>query len=484
MIMTIFIFVGKAAGSAALDAVKNAVLGIEYQDVTVEDWAKTAALAIFAGQSLRPELSFEKKAELRFDELQKQIDEVKQDINELRGEMSAFRWKVQSQFYDEREETLWQEMLNLDSDTDSFYEQMASIGKSTATLERKRQRASELAANIISKLRSQVANTRTRLLGADVGAGDERVRGFVEVWREQALRDADAGWDGERLSKIYGLLESKFTRALLIQLKCVRLLMEAYQTQYAEGDSAQDALAYYSDSYYPVLRAEVEAFRDMVESLAVNLTPLPTGSLLPLKVPDEIAGMLAGLDMFTAQALGGRLSNDGAGAGRRLPDAPAIAGCFGRVVVPATRWIRRAPGTKEKPQREEARVQITAPGGRKVTCRGTLEVRAVKYTPYDNDKGATLHKGYEIQVGNEPRDMDRMLVAHFTPSEVLPADIAGPEGSEPRQLDVALEDATGDVLAQTKAYVGPVKVGESKPTSVPYGTFTMSFTGGAGVRGK
>jgi hypothetical protein len=476
--MTIFVFVGKAAGSAALDAIKNAVLGIEYQDVTVEDWAKTAALAIFAGQSLRPELSFEKKAELRFNELQKQIDEVKQDITKLKGEMTAFKWKVASQFYDEREETLWQEMLNLDTDANDLYDDLVDIGGSTLSLEKKRQKASELANSILSKLRSQVTKTRSRMLGEDVGAGGERVRGFIEVWREQALRDADAGWDKDRLSKIYGLLESKFTRALLIQLKCVRLVMEAYETQHVEGNSTQDALTYYSNTYFPILKLEVEAFRDMVESLAVNLTPLPTGSMLPLNIPAEIAGMLAGVDMFSAQALGGKLSNAGATSGRALPAGPAIAGCFGRVVVPATRWIRRSPGSKE-----DARVVVTAPDGRKVTCKGTLEVRAVKYTPYENEKGATLHKGYQIQVGNEPRDMDKLLLAHFTPSDTLPADIAGPEGSQPQQLDLALEDQTGDVLARTKAYVFPVKVGESKPTPIPYGTFTMSFTGGAGVRG-
>lgn len=479
MIMTIMVFVGKAAGSAALDAVKNAVLGIEYQDITVEDWAKTAALAIFAGQSLRPEPSFEKKAERRFNELQKQIDEVKQDIEKLAGEMSAFEWRVKSQFYEEREETLWSDMLNLDDDVDTFYEQAANISKSSSALERKRERALELANNIISKFRSQVSNTQTRLLGKDVGAGQERVRGFIEVWREQALRDADASWDAERLSKIYGLLESKFTRALLIQLKCVRLLMEAYQTLYAEGDSPQDALTFYLDTYHPILKREVEGFRDMVESLAVNVTPLPTGSMLPLKIPDEVAGMLAGLDMFTAQALAGMIAKGGAQNGRRLPDAPAIAGCFGRVVVPSTRWIRRAPGSKEA-----ARVTITTPGGQKVTIKGALEVRAVKYTPYKNDKGAELHKGYQIQVGNEPRDMDKLLVAHFTPSELLPPEIAA-EGSQPQQLDLSLETGDGaEVLAQTKAYVFPVKVGESKPTTIPYGTFTMSFTGGAGVRGR
>ena len=286
------------------------------------------------------------------------------------------------------------------------------------------------------------------------------------------------GWDNDRLVKIYDLLQAKFTRVLLIQFKCVRLLIEAYETLHAEGASEQDGLDYYSTTFFPTLKREVEGFRDMVESLAVNITPLPTGSMLPYKIPQEVEGMFAGLDMFTAQALGGKLTNGGAQGGRQLPDAPAVAGCFGRVVIPATRWIRRTPGATEA-----ARVTITTNSGSKVSVKGTLEVRAVKYTPYKNDKGVELHKGYQIQVGNEPRDMDKVLVAHFTPSEVLPADIAA-SGSEPRLLDLALETGGGEVLAQTKAYVLPVKVGESQPVSVPYGTFTMSFTGGAGVRGR
>ena len=38
-------------------------------------------------------------------------------------------------------------------------------------------------------------------MGDDVGS--KRVRGFFEVWHQQALREADQGWRGERLSEIY-----------------------------------------------------------------------------------------------------------------------------------------------------------------------------------------------------------------------------------------------------------------------------------------
>jgi uncharacterized protein YoxC len=475
MIETIVIFVGKAAASAVFDAIKNKVLGIEVQEVALEDWGKTAVLAIFAGQSLRPELSFEKKTEIRFKKLEAQIEEVKKDIADLRKDMTAFQWKVDTLFYKAREETLWTETLNLDSKVDAFYDQAKDIGESKEPLDELRKSARELANNIVSGVRAEVVNARKRMLGEDVGAGGERVRGFFEIWREQALRDADKGWDGERLAKIYGLLEAKFTRALLIQLKGVRLLMEAYETLHAEGKSQQDALAYYSQTFHPMLKLEVEGFRDVIESLAVNLTPLPTGTMLPLNVPPEIAGMLAGLDLFTGQAVGGKLPGASAQTGR-LPEAPAVAGCWGRVIVPGTRWIRRAPGSKEA-----ARAVVTAPGGQKVSCAGTLEVRAVKYTPYDGEDGRKLHQGFQIQVGNEPRDMNAMLLAQFTPGDVLPQEFAASQ--QPQTLDLSLQDQTGDVLAQTKALVIPAKVVEGKP-AVPYGTFTMSFTGGAALRGK
>lgn len=477
MIMEAFMWIGGKAAGMALDVAKDKILGIEYKDITVEDWGKTAALAIFAGGSLRPELSDEKKAQLRFEDLQRQIDEVKKDIDELKQDMAAFQWKVAALFDEALEVELWRDTINLDSTLDSYYRQLNELGTSDDSVKEKSEDAKKLAQTIVTNLGAEVAKAHTRFLGGQIGTVN--VKGFLYVWRNQALREADMGWDNQRLAKIYNLLESKFTRALLTQLRCVRLMMEAKQTLFAEKKSKTDAIGYYSEEFFPVLRQEVDGFRDVVESLAVNITPLPTGSLLPYKIPTEIEGMFAGLDLFTSQALGGTLGGSGAQGGRQLPAAPAIAGCFGRVVIPSTRWIRRAPGAKEA-----ARVTITTNSGSKVTVNGTLEVRAVTYTPYENKKDVEIHKGYQIQVGNDLRDMDKVLVAHFTPSEVLPGGLVAPNEQEPKQLDAALETATGEVLAQTKATVIPVKVGESNPLTIPYGTFTMSFTGGAGVRAK
>src|SRR6185369_5520580 len=95
--------------------------------------------------------------------------------------------------------------------------------------------------------------------------------------------------------------------------------------------------------------------------------------------------------------------------------------------------------------------------------------------PYDAQGGAKLHEGYQLMGNNTPRDMDKMLLAQFIPEEVLPSDLSG-------SVDVQIEDQTGDVLARTKALIVPIPIDEEQKHKVPYGTFTMSFTGGAEVR--
>jgi hypothetical protein len=189
-------------------------------------------------------------------------------------------------------------------------------------------------------------------------------------------------------------------------------------------------------------------------------------------VPGEIAGMLASLDIFTAQALGGKISNETAPVGGRdLSGVPALSGCWGRVVVPGTRWIRRSPGAKEN-----GRV-LLAGAGQNVTLNGTLEVRAIDYVAYQGQNGNTLHQGYQLNVGNEPRNMEKMLIAQFTPRDVLPSNLSG-------SFTATVEDANANVLATAQAYVFPISVDDSPKNNVPFGTFSMTFTGGAGIRGR
>ncbi|HEU4388511.1 MAG TPA: hypothetical protein VFV34_11985, partial [Blastocatellia bacterium] len=77
-------------------------------------------------------------------------------------------------------------------------------------------------------------------------------------------------------------------------------------------------------------------------------------------------------------------------------------------------------------------------------------------------------------VNNTPRDMDKMLLVHFVPEEVIPADLSGP-------IDVVL-DQGGETMAKTKGLLVPIPIDEQQQRKVPFGTFTMSFTGGADVR--
>lgn len=440
---------------------------------TVGAWTEQLALAIFTGASMIPEPTFEQKAARKFHELDIEISGLKKDIADLQNEMADFKWQVQTLLYEAREEALWQTMLQIENSSDTYYERFKSLGQSRESLEKRKERSLQLADTILaSDVATHIANTKLAFLGDTVGAGKERVRGFLEIWKQQALREADLGWKGERLQQIYDLLEAKFTRALLIQAKCGRLMMEAHEARYKVDPSHKSAIDYFAETFYPVLKAEVNGFRDLVESLAINILPLPDRALATVTIPDEIAGLLASVDVYTAQALSGKIAADSTppGPGRTLQEVPALSGCWGRVIVPGTRWIRRAHGSKEA-----ARVTITPPNGRPVTCKGRLEVRAINYMPYEGQGGSKLHEGYQLVVNNTPRDMDKMLLAQFIPEEVLPSDLSG-------SPDVQIEDQTGEVLARAKALVVPIPIDEQQKSTVPYGTFTMSFTGGAEVR--
>jgi len=473
MATAVLAFVGKAVASKLIGVALDKVLGIQVDGASVGAWGEQIALGIFLGKGLVPDLTFEQKVNLRFAQLEQEISGLRQDIRDLKTQMEGFQWQVDTLLYEAREEDLWQEMLQIENSTEGFYQMLSGLGASSASLDDRRRNALDLAKSIISgPILGRIQDSKLAILGDNTGAGNERVRGFIEIWNQQMLREADLGWTGTRLMDIYDLVEAKFTRALLIQFKCGRLLMEAFEATHLDRPSEKGAADYFADTFYPMLMEEVKAFRGLIESVAVNLLPLPSSWMDNFEAPGEIAGMLARVDLFTAQALRGRISNSTAPTGGRdLSGVPALSGCWGRVVIPGTRWIRRAPGAVEN-----ARLRM-AGAGQSVTLNGTLEVRAIDYIPYKGKDGATLHQGYQLYVGNEPRDMNKMLIAHFTPSDVMPPGLSG-------VFDVTVEDANANALATATALVIPVADDEESKTSVPFGTFTRTFTGAAGIRGK
>jgi hypothetical protein len=496
-VVTILVWVGTKAAEAAVSAAVsklvgipvNKVLSIEVEGATVGARFEAFALGMFTG-NIVPDPTYEQKVAKSFQTLQDQVSKLEKGLAEVRDDLANFKWQVKEMFDASAEESLWKDMLDVDTKLDTGFKRLGALVKENLeededtkqpayTPAERRKRTIDHANAIVNDREDDLDYTRRRILGK-AAVGTTRVKGFMEIWQQQALRDADLGWNDNRLVEVYEMLEAKFTRALLIQLKSVRLQMEAHEALHRDKPSKPGGVDFFVDTCYPILKEEVDAFRNMVETLAVNLIPLPTGGMRPLVIPDQVSGMLARLDMYTAQALGGKISGKETPSGtdsamtRRQLDVPALAGCWGRVVIPGTRWIRRSPGAKEK-----ARVTITASGGRTETCNGTLEVRAVKYLPYEDKSGKTLHKGYQLQVGNDPVDMDKMLLAHFTPSDVL----KGGASKEGEEVDVQLETEGGEVLAKTRAFLVSVPLDEAGKTFTPYGTFMMSFKAGAGLRG-
>jgi hypothetical protein len=78
-----------AAASAAVSKLASIpvdkALSIQVQGASVGAWGETIVLAVFAGQSLTPEPTFEQKVSLRFDDFDDTLDLTKPGEHYLKG---------------------------------------------------------------------------------------------------------------------------------------------------------------------------------------------------------------------------------------------------------------------------------------------------------------------------------------------------------------------------------------------------------------
>jgi hypothetical protein len=197
-------------------------MSVELQGSTVGDWAETLALAVFTGAPIVPEASFEQKANRRFHELEVEIANLKDDIADLQNEMADFKWQVQTLLYEAREEDIWQTMPQIENSADAHYKRLKLLGDSKESIEIRKKRSLELADMILaSSLVENIDNTQLAFVGSTVGAGKQRVRGFLEIWRQQALSEADLDWKGDRLQQILQIGTSPIREGRLGQRNCI-----------------------------------------------------------------------------------------------------------------------------------------------------------------------------------------------------------------------------------------------------------------------
>ncbi|MBD2355841.1 hypothetical protein H6G41_14650 [Tolypothrix sp. FACHB-123] len=466
--------IGKAIASKVATIAINKILAIEVQERGLGQWGEQIVLGIFFGEGLVPDLSFEKQTELRFAELDRRIDQVNRDLEKLRNELQKFKWSVNTKFYEEREEDLWKDILDYEEKVQFFYPKISQLGRdikkngTSANLDQIKQKAREIAQKILdSDVPVNINLTCTRLLGKEVGVEAEKVRGFLEIWTNLAIEEVnERGWQDGQLLRIYEAIEKKFMQVLLRQLQGMRLLMEAYSVPDVLG-TYENGLEYFVKEAYPMLAKEIEAFQRSIEAIAINVLPLPDAPLSTLEIPADIAIMLGCADYFCGEILSGRklASDPSLPLDPTLTTLPVLAGCWGRAIIPGRRWIGRKGGSQEP-----ARLKLID-GQQTFYCNGVLTVKTTKFLP-NNDRP----NGYLLYIGTEPRAMNELLIAHFVPTDILPASLVG------REIEVQLEDLQGDLLASTQVVMCQV---ESESMVVPqtvFGSFTIAFTGGAEIR--
>lgn len=454
------------------DKAVSEALGLEVGGASIGAWLEQAPLGILLGRGLRPEPTLEQTVNLKFAEVDRQIAEIRVKIEQLTQEVSQFKFDVDSALREQDEKDLFREIFQVEADCDATFSAIRDLGLSKSPLEVRVQSALELTNSIrlTSTKAANMENCRSFMLGRDSGVG-KRLPGFFEIWGDQALREIDLK-GAERTLPAYRTLENKFIRVLLIQAKCARLLAEAHEANHQRVPTEIGAAEFYAKKFYPILAEEVAAFRSMIETLAVNLLPLPSTDFFPFRISQEIADMLAAVDLLAGRLLSGRIDNTPV---KTVPATFFLAGCWGRIIVPGTRWIRRPAGTQE-----QAAIAISG-AGLEVTCRGQIEIRTVNFRPYKDSAGKTRHQGYQLRVGDQLRDFDSMLMVEFIPSEAI---AQGPVSDSGGRIGVTLSTASGTVLARATGAVTNLTLDTERQLRVPFGAFVAAFSGGATVIGK
>lgn len=475
MASAVVMFVGDKVKDAAIDFVIDKALGVEISGFSVRSIPEKLTMAVIAGQGIAPEPSFEMIVDARFKALDDTVAALEKRVDRLKSDLAEFKFDVDVLFGEKEEERHFGSLDALNEAADGFYARMRETLHGSTELDTLKSRAAEFAKDILDSgggMEARLRSSETIVLGKVLqGLVDEQLTGLMDVWQSQAVRkaDSDAAAAQPDLVGVYKLFQAKFLHVLLIQAKVGRLIIEAREAQKKTDTKLRGGAEFYAEVFYPMLLRETAGFRAVIETVALNLLPLPVSGTDVLHIPSQVGGMLGLVDLFSAQVLSGLTTDVPAPLstpGASLHGLPALAGVWGRLFVPGTRWLRRKAGTDE-----EASIRFNA-GGQDKECHGTLHVRSVQFISYTDKKGVKRHPGYRVLTGDDFRDLQSMLVVEFLPTEVLPPGL-------PSVFSARLMDSKGSFLADVEIAVLEATI---EGRAVQFGTFTTAFTGGAEIR--
>lgn len=240
---------------------------------------------------------------------------------------------------------------------------------------------------------------------------------LFDIWQKQAMQETEgfAGNENSNLIVFYQKIQKKFASILLIQLRYMQLLLEAYRVHYATPLDSEVRMTpqEFIDWFYEIVfEPELRGFIDLVEQWLINIFPYPQSPASRVEVPEDIRQILVQLNYFVDQTL--KPIQEYVTYFRQSGKVTAIAqpeALQGRIFIPGDRWRTYKSGSKLL-----VRLVDSSSGGQQFDAIGLLEFQSVKFLPPEQN-GAM--RGLGLLVGGRWKYYPELLMAKFVPHHTL-----------------------------------------------------------------
>ncbi|MBW4481537.1 MAG: hypothetical protein KME14_03235 [Tildeniella torsiva UHER 1998/13D] len=131
---------------------------------------------------------------------------------------------------------------------------------------------------------------------------------LFDIWQKQAMQETEGFTDNKDIDLIvfYQKIEKKFASILLIQLRYMQILLDAYRVHYATPLDSQVRMTpqEFLDWFYKIVfEPEVSGFVDLVEQWLINIFPYPQSPASRVEIPEEIRQVLVQVNYFAGKTL-------------------------------------------------------------------------------------------------------------------------------------------------------------------------------------
>ncbi|MBW4461922.1 MAG: hypothetical protein KME47_17025 [Nodosilinea sp. WJT8-NPBG4] len=306
----------EALAEAMLDVAKEEVAGalakqaqdkMRLQDKTYEEWKDLIFTIAFTGNFPKDDrvtvlANQVNAAHQRIDALEKQFESLSKALDKKVN-------YLRSEIFKKAEQSLYSAIANEDN---LFKHTLLRINKSFSASgsNLEHDQAKGMASHFAGHILEEAANYKesiNRIFTTLMPSKNFDSANLFDAWKSAAIFHSEfltLGESGKRFN-IYKEMERKFASILLLQLRYMQVLLDAYRMNQASPlpvrtDNPQQFLNWFYGTYF---EPEVTGFVATVEQWIVNVFPYPQSPVGQVEIPEDIRQILAQVNYFAEKTL-------------------------------------------------------------------------------------------------------------------------------------------------------------------------------------